>query len=295
MIQRLRPDFRRWVITIPWLWLAGLLLAPLLVLLALSLSQAVLAMPPYLPLWQTQPDGGVVWNISLESYQRLLADDLYWRAWLHSLKLAAGACALTLACAYPMAYSIARAPRRWQSSLLLLILLPFWTSFLIRVYAWVGILKSNGLLNQLLLSSGLIEQPLQWLYTDFAVYLGITYSYLPLMVLPIYASLQRIDDDLLAAAADLGASAAQVFWRVTWPLSRAGVIAGCVMVFIPSVGEFVIPDLLGDSATPMIGQVVWAEFFHNRDWPMAAALALSLLLLLVAPALGLRRLWEQHS
>ena len=202
---------------------------------------------------------------------------------------------LVLVIGYPIAYGMARAPRRWQPTLLMLIILPFWTSFLIRVYAWIGILKKEGLLNQALLWLGVIHEPLTILNTNWAVYIGIVYSYLPFMVLPLYAALEKMDESLLEAAADLGCPPLRAFWKITFPLSLPGVVAGCFLVFIPATGEFVIPDLLGGSDTLMIGRTLWTEFFNNRDWPVASAVAVLLLLILVVPIVIFQNMEQRRA
>ena len=228
-------------------------------------------------------------TLSLENYQLLLEDDLYWKSYVSSLKIAGISTLFTLLVGFPLAYGMARAPKEWRLMLLMLIILPFWTSFLIRVYAWIGILKKEGLLNLLLMSLGIIDQPLTILNTDTAVYIGIIYSYLPFMVLPLYATLEKLDMSLLEAAADLGCRPIKAFWVITVPLAVPGIIAGCFLVFIPAVGEFVIPDLLGGSDTLMIGKTLWVEFFGNRDWPLASAVAVILLSLLVIPIMIFQR------
>ncbi|HFQ14870.1 MAG TPA: ABC transporter permease subunit [Rhodobacteraceae bacterium] len=275
------------IIAVPYLWLLVLFLAPFVIVLKISLSDVAIAMPPYVPVFDWS--GG--WReikaffaaLDLENYVWLTEDDLYWRAYLNSLRVALISTVLTLLVGYPIAYAMARAPREWRPTLLMFIILPFWTSFLIRVYAWIGILKREGLLNQLLQWVGVIDQPLIILNTGLAVYIGIVYSYLAFMVLPLYASLERLDGSLLEAAEDLGCSPLKAFWLVTFPLSRPGIIAGCFLVFIPAVGEFVIPDILGGSDTLMIGKTLWSEFFNNRDWPVASAVAVVLLILLIVP------------
>lgn len=272
---------------LPFLWLLALFLIPFLIVLKISLSDAALAIPPYVPTLDVS--GG--WEgtksfwaaLDFESYTFLTQDDLYWKAFLSSLQIAGVSTLLTLFIGYPIAYGMARAPENWRGGLMLLIILPFWTSFLIRVYAWMGILANEGFLNQALLWLGVIDAPLTLINTPIAVYIGIAYTYLPFMVLPIYAALTRMDDALLEAAEDLGCTRVQAFWCVTMPLSRPGVWAGCFLVFIPSMGEFVIPSLLGGSDTLMIGKVLWEEFFTNRDWPIASAVAIFLLLALVVP------------
>ena len=272
---------------LPFLWLLALFLIPFMIVLKISLSDAALAIPPYAPTFDVS--GGkegikTFWAaLDFESYTFLTQDDLYWKAFLSSLQIAGISTLLTLLIGYPIAYAMARAPDNWRGGLMLLIILPFWTSFLIRVYAWMGILANEGFLNQGLLWLGVIDAPLALINTPIAVYIGIAYTYLPFMVLPIYAALNRMDDALLEAAEDLGCTRVQAFWSVTMPLSRPGVWAGCFLVFIPSMGEFVIPSLLGGSDTLMIGKVLWEEFFTNRDWPIASAVAIVLLLALVVP------------
>ncbi|KMK65828.1 ABC transporter permease subunit [Puniceibacterium sp. IMCC21224] len=285
---------RRFVlIALPYLWLLCLFLIPFLIVLKISLSDTALARPPYMP----QLDLAAGWegvraffgDLDLENFWFLTTDDLYWKAYLSSLQIAALSTVLTLMVGYPMAYAMARAAPEWRPTLLMLVILPFWTSFLIRVYAWMGILSTEGLLNQLLLGLGVISTPLTILNTDTAVYIGIVYTYLPFMILPIYSALEKLDESLLEAAEDLGCSRAQAFWLVTIPLSKNGIIAGCFLVFIPALGEFVIPSLLGGSGTLMIGKVLWEEFFSNRDWPVASAVAIILLLILIIPIILFQR------
>lgn len=285
---------RRLIIGLPWLWLALFFALPFLFVLKLSLSESVLAQPPYLDLLREFRDGVLVLAINLGNYQLLLEDSLYFKALLSSLQIAGLSTLLTLLLGYPMAYAIARAPRHWRLPLMMLIILPFWTSFLIRVYAWIGILKNNGLINQLLMGLGIIDTPLEMLHTPFAVYIGIVYSYLPFMVLPLYATLVRLDLTLLEAAADLGCRPWKQFLRITLPLSMPGVLAGAMLVFIPVMGEFVIPDLLGGPDTLMLGKLMWTEFFSNKDWPLASALAAVLLVVLIIPFMLLRH-YEQRD
>jgi putrescine transport system permease protein len=277
----------RLVVILPYLWLAAFFLAPFLIVLKISLSQTALALPPYLPVfdiaagWQGLKD--FLAGLSADTYRMLISDDLYLGSYLRSLTIAAVSTLLLLAGGFPIAYALTRMPPRLQSALVVLVILPFWTSFLIRVYAWMNILQREGLLNQALLSLGVIDEPLAWLASDTAIYIGIVYSYLPFMVLPIYATLEKLDESLLEAAADLGCRPWKAFWLVTVPLSLPGVTAGALLCFIPIVGEFVIPDLLGGSDQMMIGQVLWTEFFANRDWPVASAVAVVLLALLIVP------------
>jgi len=269
---------RALVVALPYLWLVLLLFVPFLIVLKISVASSVVANPPYTPLF----DEGRV-QVDLGNYGLLASDDLYAVAYLNSLKIAALACLCCLVIGYPMAYGIARARPARRGALLMLVILPFWTSFLIRVYAWITLLQSNGPVNGVLLALGVIDEPLGLLNTPFAVYVGIVYTYLPFMILPLYAVLERLDQALLEAAADLGSRPFGSFLSVTLPLSLPGVVAGSMLVFIPAVGEFVIPELLGGSETVMIGTVLWNEFFNNRDWPVAAAVAVAMLVLLVAP------------
>jgi putrescine transport system permease protein len=277
----------RLVVLIPYLWLGAFFLVPFLIVLKISLSQTAIAQPPYSPVFD--PAGGweglkqLLAALSFENYAFIASDWLYLASYLKSLEVAAGSTALLLLVGFPLAYGMARAPRRWQPALFMLVVLPFWTSFLIRIYAWVNILQRDGLLNQVLLALRIVDEPPAWLSTDTAVYIGIVYSYLPFMVLPIYATLEKMDESLIEAAADLGCPRWKAFWLVTLPLSLPGVIAGALLCFIPIVGEFVIPDLLGSSQTMMIGQTLWTEFFANKDWPVASAVAAVLLCLLVVP------------
>ena len=281
----------RWrrAVIIPYVWLIAFFLVPFLIVLKISLSETTIAQPPYLPVL----DFSAGWEgfkrfvgaLSFDNYLALASDRLYLAAYLKSLEVAAFSTLMLLVLGYPFAYAMARAPRRLQAALVVLVVLPFWTSFLIRVYAWINILQRDGLFNQVLTALGIVEEPVGWLSTNTAVYIGIVYSYFPFMVLPLYAALEKIEVSLHEAAADLGAPPGKAFWRITVPLSRPGIIAGSLLCFIPIIGEFVIPDLLGGSATLMIGQTLWTEFFANRDWPIASAVAVVLLCLLIAPIL----------
>jgi putrescine transport system permease protein len=275
---------QRLVIAVPYLWLLLFFLVPFLIVFKISFSEVRIAMPPYAPLleWAEDARRWVV-TFKFDNYVFLLTDGLYLRTFLYSLQVAAISTLLCLAIGYPMAYAIARAAPTLRNLYLMLIILPFWTSFLLRVYAWVGLLKTDGVINNVLTGLGLIDAPLTLLYTDFAVYVGIVYSYLPFMILPLYANLEKHDLQLLEAAADLGARPFTSFLRITLPLSLPGVIAGSMLVFIPAVGEYVIPSLLGRTDQLMIGRVLSDEFFSNRDWPVASAVAIAMLLLLVIP------------
>jgi putrescine transport system permease protein len=279
---------RRLVSGIPTLWLLLLFLVPFLIVFRISFSEVRLAIPPYTPLitWHHgTPALGVHWA----AYRFLFTDSLYLSSYLYSLKVAAVSTLCCLLLGYPMAYTIAHAAPARRSVLLMLIVLPFWTSFLLRVYAWIGLLKNNGVINNVLLWLHVIQQPLALLQTDFAVYIGIVYSYLPFMILPLYANLEKHDPALLEAAADLGARPLTAFLRVTLPQSLPGILAGSLLVFIPAVGEYVIPTLLGRTDQLMIGRVLSDEFFENRDWPVASAVAIVILLLLVVPIMLFQR------
>jgi putrescine transport system permease protein len=276
------------VIGVPYAWLVCFFLLPFLIVFAISLAEAAIARPPF-KLLEDMGYGLYQVTVNLGNYLFLLGDPLYVVAYLNSLKIAAIATLIALLLGYPLAYGIARSSPSWRNILLLLIILPFWTSFLLRVYAWIGILKDNGLINNFLIWLGLLDQPLPLLYNDVSVYIGIVYSYLPFMVLPLYANLERLDPSLLEAAADLGCRPWKTFLTVTLPLSLPGMIAGSLLVFIPAVGEFVIPALLGGPDTLMIGRVLWNEFFSNRDWPIASAVAIAMLVLLVVPIMVFQR------
>ncbi len=294
--QRLRQwlhgrgvNARTLVIAVPWLWLALFFLVPFIIVLKIAFSEAQIAMPPYAPLLDWSAEQVLQIRLNLGNFLFLLKDDLYWQAYLNSVRVAAVSTLLCLALGYPMAYAIARAPGNWRLVLLMMVMLPFWTSFLLRVYAWIGLLKNNGLINNTLLWLGVIDEPLVMLQTDFAIYVGIVYTYLPFMILPLYATLEKLDLTLLEAAADLGCKPWRAFLSITLPLSKPGIVAGCLLVFIPATGEFLIPALLGAPDSLMIGRVLWTEFFNNRDWPVASAVAIALLLVLLVPIVMLQR------
>ncbi|MGK7865952.1 ABC transporter permease subunit [Falsiroseomonas sp. E2-1-a20] len=258
-------------------------LVPFAIVLSIAFAEPAEGLPPYAALLRWSGEATAILQLNLANFQLLLEDPYYLDAYLRSLRVAAVSATLCLLVGYPMALAIARAPQRQRNLLLMLVILPFWTSFLLRVTAWIGILQDQGWLNGLLLGLGLIAEPIQLLYTDAAMYLGITYCYLPFMVLPLYATLSKLDPSLLEAAEDLGAPPWRAFLAVTLPLSMPGIVAGFLLVFIPVVGEFVIPELLGGPGAQLIGRVLWTEFFQNRDWPLASALAIVLLLALVVP------------
>ena len=293
-------NFRRlFLIAVPYLWLGALFLVPFIIVLKISLSDAAISIPPYAPTLDISGGWAAIKEffagLDMENYVFLSDDDLYWKAYASSLKIAIISTLATLLVGFPIAYGMASAPDHWRPTLMMLVILPFWTSFLIRVYAWIGILSTEGYLNQFLLWTGVINEPLSIMNTELAVYIGIVYTYLPFMVLPIYSTLEKMDASLLEAAEDLGCTRTSSFWLVTVPLSRPGMIAGCFLVFIPALGEFVIPSLLGGSQTLMIGKVLWEEFFNNRDWPVASAVAVILLLLLVIPIILFQRNEEKNK
>ena len=287
-LDRIVPNGKQVVIGIPFLWLFLFFALPFFIVLKISFAEADVAIPPYTEIY-TYVEQKLEVVLNLANYSLLAGDELYIAAYLGSLKMAFFSTALCLLIGYPMAYAIASARKEMQTVLVLLIMMPTWTAILIRVYAWMGILSNNGLLNGFLMSIGLINEPLQILNTNIAVYIGVVYSYLPFMILPLYANLVKHDQSLLEAASDLGSSTFNSFWKITVPLSKNGIIAGCMLVFIPVVGEFVIPELLGGPETLMIGKVLWQEFFNNRDWPVASALAVVMLAILIVPIILFNR------
>jgi putrescine transport system permease protein len=277
----------RWlVVAVPYLWLLLFFAAPFLIILKISLSDTAISMPPYSPVFEGfGAIGNFVSQLDFENYTFLAEDQLYIESYLSSLRIAFISTLLLLLIGYPIALAMARAPASWRPTLVMLVILPFWTSFLIRVYAWIGILKPEGLLTVFLQAVGILDagEQVQIFRTEIAIFIGIVYSYLPFMVLPLYAALEKMDGSLLEAANDLGCPPIKAFWRITFPLSLPGVVAGSMICFIPITGEFVIPDLLGGPNTLMIGRTLWTEFFGNRDWPLASAVAVLLLLVLVIP------------
>ena len=287
-LKRYLPKGRHAVIGVPFVWLFLFFLLPFFIVLKISFAEADVAIPPYTDVL-SWADNQLTILLNFGNYVFLSEDALYLAAYLGSLKIAFVSTLLCLLIGYPMAYAIARAPKEMQTVYLLLIMMPTWTAILIRVYAWMGILSNNGLLNAFLMWLGVISEPLQILNTNLAVYIGIVYSYLPFMVLPLFANLVKHDQSLLEAAADLGSSTLNSFWKITVPLAKNGIIAGCMLVFIPAVGEFVIPELLGGPETLMIGKVLWQEFFNNRDWPVASSLAVVMLLILIVPIILFNR------
>lgn len=283
---------------VPYVWMVLFFLVPFAFVLKISLSQTAIAQPPYEPVFDLTAGWAALKAalaaLSIDNFKLLGSDDIYVFAYVRSLTVALAATSLLLLIGYPIAYGIARLPKRWQAVAMVLVIVPFWTSFLIRIYAWINILQHDGLLNKILLALRLVGQPVVWLSTDTAMYIGIVYSYLPFMILPLYATLAKMEPVLEEAASDLGAPPWQVFWLVTFPLSLPGVGAGVLLCFIPIVGEFVIPDLLAGSNSLMIGQTLWLEFFTNKDWPVASAAAIVLLVVLLVPLLLYERLQKRQ-
>jgi len=277
--------WERVTVAVPYLWLLVFFLAPFLIVFQISFTDPLIGQPPYTPAFGEDGE----WQGTVDNYRFLFSDELYGISYLKSVWTAAVATLFCLLLGFPMAYAIARSESRLRNLFLLLVILPFWISFLLRVYAWMGLMNNYGIINNLLLATGIIDRPLTIMYTDFAVYVGLVYSYLPFMILPLYATLERLNEDLVEAAMDLGAGPWAAFRDVTWPLARPGVIAGCLLVFIPAIGEYVIPYLLGGPESLMIGRVLFDEFFVNRDWPLASTVAIVLLTLLVLPIVMLQR------
>jgi putrescine transport system permease protein len=290
-LRRLRDSMPgpRWaVISVPYLWMLLFFAIPFAIALKISFAESAIAMPPYTSIFQWV-DEKLTISLNIKNYAYLWNDSLYVNAYLSSLKIAVIATFFCLLVGYPMAYAIARMSPSNRNVALMLVILPSWTSFLIRIYAWIGILKNNGLLNNFLMWLGVVDQPLAILHTPVAVYIGIVYAYLPFMILPLYSNLVKLDLRLLEAASDLGARPWRAFLQITLPLSKAGIIAGSMLVMIPVVGEFVIPEMLGGADTLMIGRVLWQEFFNNRDWPVASAVAIVMLILLLIPIMIFHR------
>ncbi|GAA0355479.1 putrescine ABC transporter permease PotH [Bowmanella denitrificans] len=285
---------RSGVIAIPYIWLLLFFLVPFIIVLKISFAETDIAIPPYTDL-VTFDDNRLTIDLNLGNYAYLFSDDLYLSAYLSSIRIALVSTLLCLLIGYPMALAISRAPAATRNVLLLLVILPSWTSFLIRIYAWIGILKPNGYINNFLMGLGLIDEPIIMLHTDIAVYIGIVYAYLPFMILPLYANMMKLDHSLIEASSDLGASPFTTLMRVIVPLTKAGIIAGCMLVFIPAVGEFVIPELLGGPETLMIGKILWEEFFNNRDWPVASAVAIVMLALLIVPIMWFDRIQNRQT
>jgi putrescine transport system permease protein len=283
LIRLLQRNWKSLIVFVPFFWLLIFFLAPFFIVLKISLSEAIIASPPFLPMIEWADEGVMRIKLVFDNYAYLWEDDLYFNTYVSSLKISSISTVLCLLIGYPMAYAIVRAQSTTKNVLLMLIILPFWTSFLLRVYAWMGLLADHGTINNLLIGMGIIDEPMRLLYTDFAVYVGIVYTYLPFMILPLYANMEKLDWTLLEAAADLGARPFTTFLTITIPMTLPGIIAGSLLVFIPATGEFVIPDLLGGGNVLMIGRLLYNEFNANVDWPVASAVAIALLLVLVLP------------
>jgi putrescine transport system permease protein len=290
LVDLLQSHWKLVVVGLPFVWLLLFFLAPFIIVIKISLAESLIASPPYSPLYERSEDGGLSIRVIFENYSYLWEDDLYVNSYINSVKIASVSTAFCLLIGYPMAYGIARSNPTTKNVLLMLIILPFWTSFLLRVYAWMGLLADQGTINSLLIWLGVIDEPMRMLYSEFAVYIGIVYSYLPFMILPLYANMEKLDGALDEAAADLGAKPTIAFLTVTLPLTLPGIIAGSLLVFIPATGEFVIPDLLGGGNVLMIGRILSDEFNANSDWPLASAVAIVLLIVLVLPMVLYQRI-----
>ena len=282
-VQKISTSCRNAMIAIPFIWLLVFFLAPFLIVLKISFAESLIASPPFSSLLEILDDGTLIMRLAYENYSYLWEDPLYVRTYLNSIRISTISTILCLLIGYPMAYAIVRSPSTTRFVLLMLIILPFWSSFLLRVYAWMGLLADQGTINNILIWLGLIDRPLRLMYSELAVHIGIVYSYLPFMILPLYANMEKLDDSLIEASADLGARPIMTFLTVTLPLTVPGMVAGSLLVFIPATGEFVIPDLLGGGNVLMIGRVLYNEFNANHDWPVASAVAIMLLLVLVIP------------
>ena len=290
LVDQLQSHWKVVVVGIPFIWLLLFFLAPFIIVIKISLAESLIASPPYSPFYERAEDGVLSIRIIFENYSYLWEDDLYINSYINSVKIASVSTVFCLLIGYPMAYGIARSNPTTKNVLLMLIILPFWTSFLLRVYAWMGLLADQGTINSLLIWLGVIDEPMRMLYSEFAVYIGIVYSYLPFMILPLYANMEKLDVALDEAAADLGAKPTIAFLTVTLPLTLPGIIAGSLLVFIPATGEFVIPDLLGGGNVLMIGRILSDEFNANSDWPLASAVAIVLLIVLVLPMVLYQRI-----
>ncbi len=283
MVERLQASWKLLVVLVPYVWLLIFFLAPFFMVLKISLAELRIASPPFTPMFSTDNSGATIIRLIFDNFRYLWDDSLYLNTYLNSLKISTSSTILCLLIGYPIAYAIVRSTPTTRNILLLLIILPFWTSFLLRVYAWMGLLADQGTINDLLIWLGIVDAPVRMLYTEFAVYVGIVYTYLPFMILPLYANMEKLDISLLEAASDLGARPLTTFLTVVLPLTVPGIVAGSLLVFIPATGEYVIPDLLGGGNVLMIGRVLYNEFNANTDWPVASAVAIVLLLLLVLP------------
>lgn len=283
VLRKLQDNWRTVIILIPFVWLLIFFLAPFFIVAKISLAELAIASPPFTKMVEWTDSGIVTIRIVFDNFIFILEDSLYLDTYLNSIRISSSATLICLLFGYPIAYAIVRSGPVAKPIFLFLIILPFWTSFLLRVYAWMGLLADQGTINNLLIALGIIDEPIRMLYTEFAVYIGIVYTYMPFMILPLYANMEKLDGSLNEAAADLGSRPTNTFFRVTLPLTKPGIIAGCLLVFIPATGEYVVPDLLGGGNVQMIGRVLYNEFSRNSDWPVASAVAIVLLFLLVIP------------
>ena len=295
VLARLQGGWQSVVVCVPYFWLLLFFLVPFFIVLKISLAERIIASPPFSPLFQWAEDGALTIRLLFDNFVWLWEDELYVETYLNSLKISIVSTILCLLIGYPIAYGISRARPTARAILLLMVILPFWTSFLLRVYAWIGLLADQGTINNLLIFLGVIDSPIRLLYSEFAVYVGIVYTYVPFMILPLYANMEKLDVSLHEAAADLGARPLTTFFTVTLPMTVPGIIAGSLLVFIPATGEFVIPDLLGGGNVLMIGNVLYGEFNANQDWPVASAVAIALLLVLVVPMMIYQRVQARES
>lgn len=295
LAHRLQEQWKSVVVTVPYFWMLLFFLAPFFIILKISFAESLIASPPFSALFEWTRDGAMSIRLSFENYSYLWEDELYINTYLNSVKIASISTLLCLLLGYPIAYAIVRSPPTTKNILLMLVILPFWTSFLLRVYAWMGLLADQGLINDLLIWAGIIDSPIRLLYSHFAVYVGIIYTYVPFMILPLYANMEKLDISLHEAAADLGARPATTFLTITLPMTWPGIVAGSLLVFIPATGEFVIPDLLGGGNVQMIGRVLYNEFHANHDWPVASAVAVALLVLLVLPMMVYQKVQAKQA
>ena len=295
LMSFLQTQWKAVVVFVPFFWLLLFFLAPFFIILKISFAESLIASPPFSPLFEWAEGGVMTVRVIFDNYSYLWEDELYINTYLSSVKISSISTIICLLLGYPMAYAIVRSPPTTKNILLMMVILPFWTSFLLRVYAWMGLLADQGLVNDFLIWAGFIETPIRLMYSHFAVYVGIVYTYVPFMILPLYANMEKLDMELHEAAADLGAKPTTTFFTVTLPLTVPGIVAGSLLVFIPATGEFVIPDLLGGGNVLMIGRVLFNEFHANHDWPVASAVAIALLILLVVPMMLYQRVQAKQT
>jgi len=295
LLHRAQSGWRSIVVFVPYIWLFVFFLAPFIIVLKISLAESLIASPPFSPLFEWTEEGVLTFQLIFDNYSYLWEDDLYVKTYLNSIKISSISTILCLILGYPIAYAIVRSTPTTKNILLMMIILPFWTSFLLRVYAWMGLLADQGAVNSFLMWLGITDEPIRMMYSEFAVYVGIVYTYVPFMILPLYANMEKLDITLHEAAADLGARPVTTFLTITLPMTSPGILAGSLLVFIPATGEFVIPDLLGGGNVLMIGRVLYNEFNSNHDWPVAAAVAIVLLFVLVIPMMIYQHVQSRES